>query len=154
MENNQHDAADRMLRISKTLPAPVHLVWEVWTSPGHIENWWGPEGFTNTIHSMDVSDGGEWRFTMHGPDGKSYANRSIFEEVVPFKKIAFQHFNPNFRTTVVFQPDKKETHMEWTMLFETKELFETVVKAFKADEGLEQNVRKLEHYLKQNTRNN
>jgi hypothetical protein len=33
--------------------------------------------------------------------------------------------------------------MEWTVLFETTELFETVVKVFKADEGLNQNVEKL-----------
>jgi hypothetical protein len=29
--------------------------------------------------------------------------------------------------------------MEWTMLFKTTELFETVVEVFKADEGLKQN---------------
>jgi hypothetical protein len=33
------------------------------------------------------------------------------------------------------------------MLFETTELFETVVKVFKADEGLKQNVEKLTVYL-------
>ena len=39
--------------------------------------------------------------------------------------------------------------MEWAMGFETPELFETVVKVFKADEGLKQNVEKLENYLEQ-----
>ena len=39
--------------------------------------------------------------------------------------------------------------MKWAMVFETTELFETVVKVFKADEGLHQNVEKLENYLKQ-----
>lgn len=33
------------------------------------------------------------------------------------------------------------------MLFESTELFETVVKVFKADEGLTQNVSKLGKYL-------
>lgn len=93
--------------------------------------------------------GGEWRLTMHGPDGKRYPNKSVFIEIVPFKKIVFQHFNPNYVATIVFHPKEKETLMEWTMLFETTELFETVVKVFKADEGLNQNVEKLENYIKQ-----
>ncbi len=37
--------------------------------------------------------------------------------------------------------------MECTMLFETTELFETVVNVFKADEGLKQNAEKLTAYI-------
>lgn len=37
----------------------------------------------------------------------------------------------------------------WTIVFETIELFETVVKVFKADEGLQQNAEKPEAYLNQ-----
>ena len=84
-----------------------------------------------------------------GPDGENYPNKSVFFEIVQCKKIVFQHFNPNYIATIVFEPKEKETSLEWTMLFETTELFETVVKVFKADEGLKQNAEKLENYLKQ-----
>ena len=97
---------------------------------------------------MDVVAGGEWRLTMHGPGGKKYPNKSVFIEIVPLKKIVFRHFNPNYIATIVFEPKEKETLMEWEMLFETTELFETVVKVFEADEGLKQNVEKLVNYLK------
>lgn len=137
------NVTNRELRITKMLNALVELVWEVWTNPEHIAKWWGPNGFTNTIHAMDVKEGGEWRLTMHGLDGKNYLNKSIFVEIVQHKKIVFQHFNPNYIATIVFAPNGKETLMEWTGLFETTELFETVVKVFKADEGLKQNVEKL-----------
>jgi len=135
------------LRISKTFRAPVELVWEVWTNPEHIKNWWGPNGFTTTIHKMDVVKNGEWLLTLHGPDGKDYPNKSIFQEIIFRKKIVFRHFNPNFITTVNFEPNGNQTLMEWHMLFESQETFETVVKTFKADEGLKQNVEKLEKYL-------
>ncbi|MBC7829615.1 MAG: SRPBCC domain-containing protein [Chitinophagaceae bacterium] len=144
---NDH-VSSRELRIAKMLNAPAELVWEVWTNPDHIANWWGPYGFTNTIHTIAVIAGGEWRLTMHGPDGKTYTNKSVFVEIVPSKKIVFQHFNPNYLATIVFEPDGKETLMEWTMQFETTELFETVVKVFKADEGLKQNVEKLTSYIR------
>src|SRR5678809_780124 len=60
----------RELTITRVLNAPIELVWNVWTDPDHIKNWWGPNGFTNTIFEMDVKPGGNWEFIMHGPDGK------------------------------------------------------------------------------------
>ena len=110
-------------------------------------NWWGPNGFTNTIHKMDFIEGGEWNLTMHGPDGTNYPNKSVFKEIIPLKKIVMEHFHPNFITTVEFEDKINKTVLQWQMLFETVELFEAVVKAHKADEGLQQNVEKLETYL-------
>ncbi|MCR9263275.1 MAG: SRPBCC family protein [Flavobacteriaceae bacterium] len=145
MENTER----RQLSISRTLKAPIALVWEVWTNPEHIAQWWGPNGFTNTIQQMDFKEGGEWKLTMHGPDGTNYPNRSIFKEIVPHKKIVFEHFNPHFITTVVFEPNGEETHMSWTAVFDTEEMLQTVIKAHKADEGMKQNIAKLENYISQ-----
>lgn len=143
MENS----TNRELRITRTFKAPIELMWEVWTNPEHIAKWWGPNGFTTTIHEMNVQEGSEWKLTMHGPDGTNYPNRSIYKEVIPFKKIVFEHFNPNFITTVIFEAKGEETLIDWTMLFDTAELKEIVVKAHKADEGLKQNLDKLEVYF-------
>lgn len=147
MENKKSSTHDRELVISRTLNAPVELVWEVWTKPEHIANWWGPNGFTNTITKMDMTPGGEWNLVMHGPDGTDYKNKSIFKEVSPFKKIVYEHISPRFVATVNFEEQGKQTHINWHMLFETAEEFIRVVKTFKADEGLKQNIEKLVAYL-------
>lgn len=140
--------ADREIIISRLLNAPVNLVWEVWTNPEHIKNWWGPNGFTNTIHSMDVKSGGEWNLTMHGPDGTDFKNKSVFKEIIKHKKIVYQHVSsPKFLATVEFESQREKTMIKWHMLFESKEQFIQVVKTFKADEGLKQNIDKLDHYL-------
>ena len=149
MEKTTSEVASRSLQVTQLLQAPVDLVWKVWTTPEDIACWWGPDGFTNTIHTMDVQPHGEWRLTMHGPDGKTYPNRSVFLEIVPHQKIVFQHFNPDYLATIVFTAHEKETIMAWSMVFETPELFETVVRVFKADEGLKQNADKLKQYLNQ-----
>lgn len=149
MEKTKINLEQRALRITRTLQAPVELVWEAWTKPEHIANWWGPNGFTNTIHEMDFCEGGEWKFTMHGPDGTNYANRSVFREIIPLKRIVFEHFNPHFITTVLFEAQGDVTLMDWAVLFDTAEELETVVKAHQADEGLKQNIEKLERYLSQ-----
>lgn len=137
----------RELRITRTFKAPIELMWEVWTTPEHIALWWGPQGFTSTIHLMDVKEGGEWTLTMHGPDGTNYPNRSIYKELIPLKKISFEHFNPHFITTVIFEAKGEVTQIDWTMLFDTADMKEVVVKAHKADEGLKQNIDKLEEYF-------
>ena len=147
MQKEVTDKDNYSMRVIRMLTAPVNVVWKAWTNPEHIANWWGPDGFTNTIHSMDVKSGGEWLLTMHGPDGKRYPNKSEFREIEPMKKIVFQHFNPHYLATVIFEAKENKTLLEWTMQFETEELFETVVKVFKAEEGLQQNVEKLEKYI-------
>ena len=52
--------ADREISTTRIFDAPRELVWKVWTEPNHIARWWGPKGFTNTIHTMDVKPGGVW----------------------------------------------------------------------------------------------
>lgn len=146
MTHNE-DTSDREIRISRLLNAPRELVWEVWTNPEHIKNWWGPNGFTNTIETMDVTPGGIWKFVMHGPDGNNYSNKSIYKEVIKPERIVFDHIAPNFTSTIEFKQEGYQTMLTWHMLFESRELFEQVVKTFKADEGLKQNVEKLVAYL-------
>lgn len=140
--------ADREIRLTRLLNAPVELVWEVFTDPDHIKHWWGPNGFTNTITKMDIQPGGEWDLVMHGPDGIDYKNKAVFKEVVKYKKLVYDHISaPKFVTTIEFEAHGKKTAINWHMLFESKEQFIQVVKTFKADEGLKQNVDKLEVYL-------
>jgi uncharacterized protein YndB with AHSA1/START domain len=146
MESN---TKDRELLLNRTLNAPIDLVWEVWTNPEHIAKWWGPNGFTNTISIMDVKPGGAWNLTMHGPDGTNYKNESIFKQVIPQKKIVFEHVSPKFIATIQFEAQGEQTHLTWHMVFETAEQFIQAVKTFKADEGLKQNIDKLNLYLAQ-----
>ncbi len=148
MENRKSETSDRELVISRMLNAPVELVWEAWTKPEHIAQWWGPDGFSNTITKMDMVKGGEWDLVMHGPDGTEYVNKSIFKEIVPRKKIVYEHVTgPKFVATVKFEARGEQTIITWQMLFETAEEFIRTVKTFKADQGLKQNIEKLLVYL-------
>jgi len=144
----KNDTSDRELIITRLLNAPRELVWDVFTTPEHIKNWWGPNGFTNTIDKMDVKPGGEWEFVMHGPDGTDYKNKSIYKEIIRPERIVFEHVSgPKFITTITFTAEGNKTYLKWHMLFESAEQFQQVVKTFKADEGLKQNIVKLEEYL-------
>lgn len=143
MENTKN----RELRMTRMVKAPIDLVWQVWTDPQHIVNWWGPNHHTTTIQKMDFTEGGEWRLTMVDPDGTVYPNRSIFTEIIPQQKIVLEHFNPHFIATVVFEAKGNETQIEWSSVFDTSADFDIIVKTFKADVGQKQNFDKLENYL-------
>jgi len=142
------NTADRELSITHTLNAPIELVWKVWTEPEHIAKWWGPNGFTNTIYKMEVIPGGIWDFTMHGPDGTDFKNQNLYVEVVKYKKLIFDHISaPKFRFSVNFTAQGNKTLLEWKSTFESAEELKKVIEVFKADEGMKQNVDKLEKYL-------
>ena len=149
MESVKNSTKDRELLLTRVLNAPIELVWEVWTKPEHISKWWGPNGFTNTVSKMDMKPGGEWNLVMHGPDGTDYKNKSVFKEIVKHKKIVYEHVTgPKFLATIQFEAQDDKTFITWHMLFETREEFIQTVKTFKADEGLKQNIEKLNNYVK------
>src|SRR5688500_17035285 len=99
---------DREIVVTREFDAPRELVWEAWTQPQHVAQWWGPRGFTNTIHEMAVKPGGVWRLTMHGPDGTDYPNKIVFTEVVKPARLVYEHSDDNpeanthFNVTVTF----------------------------------------------------
>ncbi len=142
------NTADREIAITRLLNAHRELVWKVWTDPQHIKHWWGPNGFTNTIHKMDVRPGGEWLFIMHGPDGVDYKNKIIYIEVTKPEKIVYDHVStPKFRTTVTFEEQDNKTKLNMQMHFDTAEERDRTIEKFGAKEGLNQTINKLAAYI-------
>ena len=79
----------------------------------------GPNGFTNTFETFEFRTGGEWNFTMHGPDGSNYPNQSIFQEIEPGKGIVIEHVcQPYFTLRVSLLPDATGTRILWVQEFE------------------------------------
>jgi len=143
--------ADREISITRFFDAPRELMWKVWTEPNHIAHWWGPKGFTNTIHAMDVKPGGVWDFIMHGPDGVDYPNKVYYHEVKKPKRLFYDHGKPGessyFQVTVTFENAGGKTKLTMTMLFTTAEERNLVAEKYGAVEGLKQNMEKLSEYL-------
>jgi len=98
---------------------------------------------------MQVQTGGDWIFTMHGPDGNNNPNKILFREVVKHKKLLHEYFEPNFFASLEFESQGDKTLMNWYKLYETKELFELVEIHYKTNEGFKQTIARLENYLLQ-----
>ncbi len=44
--------------IERSFDAPVELIWQMWTVPAHFAAWYGPDGATVSVATMDVRVGG------------------------------------------------------------------------------------------------
>jgi len=152
MQHENGNTSGRVQESAILLNAPVTLVWEAFTQPEIIKQWWGPNGFTNTIEKMDVRTGGEWNFIMHSPDGADYTNKVVFREVVENKQLVHEHFAPNFIATITFEEQGNNTLMHWHKLYETKELYAMVEEHHKTNEGFKQTIEKLKGYLQQHSK--
>lgn len=119
-------AKSNELKIIRIYDAPVKLVWEAWTDDKKVAKWWGPRGFSITTHAKDLRVGGFWKYTMHGPDGTNWENRTIYHEVEKYSRLVYDHGGnedrpPLFRVTVNFKEVNGKTHMDMTMAFDTPE---------------------------------
>ncbi len=114
------------INIIRIYDAPVQAVWDAWTDPKQVAQWWGPRGFTITTHSKELKVGGIWHYTMHGPDGTDYPNKTLYHEVLPRQKLVYDHGGnderaPLFRVTVLFSEQAGKTKMDMTMSLPTAE---------------------------------
>lgn len=50
--------------LERVYDAAIEDVWELWTTKQGIESWWGPDGFSVTVHSIDLRPGGEMDYAM------------------------------------------------------------------------------------------
>lgn len=82
--------SDRVLVLRRTYPdvTPEEL-FEAWTDPALVAEWYGPEGFTNEIDYMDVRVGGEYRLVMQAPDGSKMPLRGTFQLLDRPTKLSF-----------------------------------------------------------------
>ena len=88
--------------------------------PVRVARWWGPAGFTNSIHQFDFYPGGKWLLTMHGPDGKDYPNESRFTRIEPDKTLEIEHFSGHhFILTIELQAKAGGTEVQWCQTFDT-----------------------------------
>jgi uncharacterized protein YndB with AHSA1/START domain len=128
------------IKITRIYDAPVKVVWEAWTDPKQVAQWWGPRGFTITTHSKDLRAGGTWKYTMHGPDGVDYPNVTYYFEVEKYSRLVYDHGGsedrtPLFRVTVNFTEVKGKTKMDMSMALPTPEAAEETRKFIKKAGG-------------------
>ena len=112
---------DRQIMTTRIVSAEREEVWQAWTNPIFLAQWWGPRGFRNTFYEFELRRGGAWRFIMHSPDGAHFPNENVFVEIVQPERIVFRHLAPvhGFLATSEFAKEGTGTAIRFSMLFPT-----------------------------------
>jgi uncharacterized protein YndB with AHSA1/START domain len=74
---------------TRVFDAPRQFVFQVWTDPEHVAQWWGPHGFMCPRCELDARIGGAIRIDMRGPDGKTYPMTGKYLEIVEPARLVF-----------------------------------------------------------------
>jgi len=80
-------AAAGEIVITRVLDAPRALVFKAWTEPERVMRWWGPNGFTTPVCTIDLRPGGVVHTCMRSPEGRDYWSRGVYREIVEPERI-------------------------------------------------------------------
>jgi uncharacterized protein YndB with AHSA1/START domain len=147
-------ASDREIVSTRVFDAPRELVFQAWSDPQHLGNWWGPKGFTTTTSLFEFKPGGVWRFVMHGPDGRDYQNKVTFIEIAEPQRLIYKHGGDkdvepvNFQVTVTFEPEGADkTRLTMRMVFPSPAAKNFCEENYGAIQGQRQTLDRLGWYI-------
>ncbi len=76
---------DREIRVERIFNASRERVWQAFTDPKLVSQWWG-RGNKLVVERMEVERGGHWRFVEHSPDGV-HGFEGRYREVTPPERL-------------------------------------------------------------------
>jgi uncharacterized protein YndB with AHSA1/START domain len=80
-------ATDKDFVISRVFDAPRQLLWDCFTNPERMKDWWGPKGFTVIASKMDFRPGGTYHYGMKASNGAPMWGKFTYREIAPPERI-------------------------------------------------------------------
>jgi uncharacterized protein YndB with AHSA1/START domain len=93
--------SDSEILMTRDFDAPRALVWDMFTKPEHLEQWWGGGMHQNVSIEMDVRVGGTYRYVGKMPDGTVVPFKGEYREIDPPSRVVF---------TEIFDVDMAREH--------------------------------------------
>jgi uncharacterized protein YndB with AHSA1/START domain len=85
------DKATKMVTIVKEFDAPRDLVWDAYTKPELLDQWWAPKPFASRTKIMEFREGGRRFYAMVSPEGQERWAVQEYKSITP--KTNFKFFN-------------------------------------------------------------
>lgn len=79
--------------VTRTLKAPVELVYKGWTEPEQMAKWIGCDQMCTVKVTQDFRVGGEFRYDMNLNDGEQVAIYGVFQKIEPNRKLSYTWTN-------------------------------------------------------------
>ncbi|RXR18932.1 SRPBCC domain-containing protein [Flavobacterium amnicola] len=150
---------NKTITIHKEFEAGIQLVWDAWTKPEILDQWWAPLPYKNETISMNFENGGTWFYAMISPENEKHyckANYKKIENLNSFSyKDAFCNENgedmtemPSMNWTTRFSENNSISKVQVILNFETVEALENIIQ-MGLKEGFTMAINQLEDLLTQ-----
>ncbi|AKK72759.1 SRPBCC family protein [Chryseobacterium gallinarum] len=73
--------------VMKIYNADVSKVWNYFTLPELLDQWWGPKPWRCETLRQDFKEGGIWLYAMVGPDGEKHYSQSQYGEIIEHRSL-------------------------------------------------------------------
>ena len=146
--------SDREIAMTRVFDAPRTMVFDAWTKPELLKRWLGVRnGWTMAVCEIDLRVGGEYRWVWRkDDDGIEMGMRGVYREIVrPERIVCTEVFDDKWYEgeavdTVVFVEKDGKTTLTETVLYDTKEARDGVLKSPMAT-GVAESYDKLDELL-------
>ena len=79
---------NKTIHITREFAASLALVWQAWTTPELLDQWWGPQPWRAETKTMDFREGGYWLYAMVSPEGEKHCAIANFLAIKKEKSFA------------------------------------------------------------------
>lgn len=147
------------VNVKREFNADLELVWEAWTNPEILDQWWAPKPYKTKTKSMDFREGGRWLYAMISPKDELHWCKADYRKIEHQKSYSYtdnfcdengkvsDHF-PNSFWTNVFRENAETTMVNITIQYESLEALQKVIEiGFK--EGFTMAMQNLDQYIEE-----
>jgi len=94
-------AESRTLSLSRDLFVPRELVFDVWTQPEHLAQWYAPGPDFERSAEVDLHEGGAYALSWTGPDGAKQVQRGEFATIKAPERLLYSADRQSGRPTEI-----------------------------------------------------
>lgn len=145
------------VNVEREFSANLDLVWDAWTKPEILDQWWAPKPYKTVTKSMDFREGGMWLYYMISPENEKHWCKNDYQKIQPKKSYtgldAFCDENgivnkdmPRTQWTNTFTESNNKTLVSIVATYESLDDLEKVIQmGFK--EGFTMALKNLDQYI-------
>ncbi|MGC4058619.1 MAG: SRPBCC domain-containing protein [Chitinophagaceae bacterium] len=82
------DKQNNTIHVKRQFAAQLPLVWDAWTRPELLDQWWAPKPYRTETKSMDFREGGTWLYAMISPENEAHWCRADYYSIVHGRSFA------------------------------------------------------------------
>jgi uncharacterized protein YndB with AHSA1/START domain len=137
---------DRRVTVTRVLDFSPQQLFNAFTDPKQLSNWWAPAEALLTFNEHDLQVGGKWNFDVHGLGGRVRCD-FVFSKISAPHFIAWHDAGTHFKTNALFRPKKVgQTKLFITIIFPSIE--ECKLSGEATSLAMEERLQRLEDWLK------